>query len=348
MIKFSICIPNYNYADFLKITLLSVLEQTYPPYEIIVSDNASTDHSISIVKSFNNDKIKLIENKYNIGFAPNLDKVTEKATGDYLIVLSSDDLIEPEALAEYAKIIETNNGIENPLLIMSACKVINENGMVNGHKYAMTGDVKSYFKNNNIMSKLTNDTFIEHYEGHQVLKAVLSGSFQPAGQFLTTCFSKKLYDMVEGYHATLTMSPDAFFSHKVLFQNPDVFYLNKPLFSYRIHNMNNLASTQKMSNIKHWTDNYIMSMSFTEHNLAILGLKPETLKNSFINSLLYVGKINLLKGFGSRIARLIAFAYAAYPSRTLRKPLFYFLLISIPFSIFIGQLYRLYIKAKSN
>ena len=45
-IKFSICIPNYNYGSYIGETIKSVLNQTYENYEIIVVDNASTDDSI--------------------------------------------------------------------------------------------------------------------------------------------------------------------------------------------------------------------------------------------------------------------------------------------------------------
>jgi len=348
MIKFSICIPNFNYAEYLRLTIQSVLDQTYLPFEIIVADNASTDHSVSVVKSFNSDKIKLVENKFNIGFAPNLDKATEFASGDYMILLSSDDLMRPDALMEYAKIIESNKGLENPLIVMSACNVIDEKGAVKGHKNAMTGDVIVYLEKNSPYRKRLSPNLIEHYKGHEVLKAVLSGSFQPAGQFLTTCYAKSLYDKVEGYHAPLTVLPDAFFSHKLLFQNPDVIYINQYLFEYRVHNLNNLAAFKKMNNIKHWTDNYLISQSFSTQNLSKLNLKPDDLHHTFINSLIYACKTNFLNGYGSRIPRLLAIGYAAYPKILLRNVSFYILIITMPFSIFIGSTYNFYNSLKTK
>ena len=70
--NFSICIPNYNYGKYIGDTIQSVLNQTYQNFEIIIVDNASTDDSIEIIKSFKDKRIKLFLNKYNIGFAPNL------------------------------------------------------------------------------------------------------------------------------------------------------------------------------------------------------------------------------------------------------------------------------------
>ena len=61
--NFSICIPNYNYGKYIGDTLKSVLSQTYQNFEVIVVDNASTDDSLEVVKSFKDDRIKLFINK---------------------------------------------------------------------------------------------------------------------------------------------------------------------------------------------------------------------------------------------------------------------------------------------
>ena len=63
-IKFSICIPNYNYAQYVGETIQSVLDQSYENFEIIIADNASEDDSLNVIKSFNDPRIKLIENVF--------------------------------------------------------------------------------------------------------------------------------------------------------------------------------------------------------------------------------------------------------------------------------------------
>ena len=60
--SFSICIPNYNYAQYIGQTIESVLNQTYQNFEIIVVDNASTDNSVEVVKAFIDPRIKLYKN----------------------------------------------------------------------------------------------------------------------------------------------------------------------------------------------------------------------------------------------------------------------------------------------
>ncbi|MBC7875262.1 MAG: glycosyltransferase family 2 protein, partial [Ferruginibacter sp.] len=52
MIKFSVIIPNYNHADFLKERIDSALSQTHAPSEVIILDDASTDHSREVIETF--------------------------------------------------------------------------------------------------------------------------------------------------------------------------------------------------------------------------------------------------------------------------------------------------------
>ncbi len=93
--KFSICIPNYNYGDYIGRTIASVIDQDDRDFEILVSDNRSSDDSIDVIKGFNDPRIKLHVNACNVGFAGNLDKAASMATGDVMILLSSDDVMLP-------------------------------------------------------------------------------------------------------------------------------------------------------------------------------------------------------------------------------------------------------------
>jgi len=98
MSKVSVCIPVYNGERFIGEAIDSVLKQDYDDIEIIVNDNASTDKTIDIVRSYillQPDKIRLYENESNIGMANNWNKVINKSTGDYFILLSADDTLRP-------------------------------------------------------------------------------------------------------------------------------------------------------------------------------------------------------------------------------------------------------------
>ena len=89
MKKFSIIIPNYNKGPFIEQCLNSVFQQTLSKdeYEVIVIDDGSTDNSIDIINNY--DVILLKSNRLRAGGARNIG--FEKATGEYIILLDSDD-----------------------------------------------------------------------------------------------------------------------------------------------------------------------------------------------------------------------------------------------------------------
>lgn len=88
----SIVITSYNREKYISETLDSVLLQDYENLEIIISDNASTDNTDSIIRKYLSDKrIRYFRNETNMGMVANFKLATEKATGKYISYLSSDD-----------------------------------------------------------------------------------------------------------------------------------------------------------------------------------------------------------------------------------------------------------------
>lgn len=96
---FSIIIPMYNRERFIERTINSCLKQNFENFEIIVIDDGSTDNSIEVVNGINDAKIKLICHKTNRGVGPARNTGVEAATGEWAILLDSDDELLPEALA---------------------------------------------------------------------------------------------------------------------------------------------------------------------------------------------------------------------------------------------------------
>lgn len=89
--KYSIVIPAYNSALYIKECLQSVISQTYQNWEVILIDNHSTDATVSIAESFNDLRIK-IDKVYNNGvIAISRNKGIEKSSGEYIAFLDSDD-----------------------------------------------------------------------------------------------------------------------------------------------------------------------------------------------------------------------------------------------------------------
>ncbi|MFH0702009.1 MAG: glycosyltransferase [bacterium] len=102
-ILISICISNYNYEKFIKEAIDSVLAQTYTNFELIIIDNASTDSSPEIIKTYNDPRIKFCQNKVNIPLYQNINKAMNMAEGDLIAALHSDDKYDPNFLEEIIK-----------------------------------------------------------------------------------------------------------------------------------------------------------------------------------------------------------------------------------------------------
>jgi glycosyltransferase involved in cell wall biosynthesis len=97
----SVLIPNYNYVKYVAAAVDSALAQTYPTIEVVVSDNCSTDGAWELLNErYGADpRVRLHQNKRNIGMARNFDVLMDLARGEYVMCLSSDDFLLPPHLA---------------------------------------------------------------------------------------------------------------------------------------------------------------------------------------------------------------------------------------------------------
>lgn len=95
--KVSILIPVYNRADIIRETLDSAVHQTYGNIEVIVVDNQSTDDTYEVITAYaaQNPCVKVFQNERNLGPALNWQRCLDRATGPYVKILWSDDLIAP-------------------------------------------------------------------------------------------------------------------------------------------------------------------------------------------------------------------------------------------------------------
>lgn len=105
--KISVVIPSYNQDQFIEITLLSVLDQNYPELECIVIDGGSTDNSVDIIKKYA-DRLSYWVSEPDKGQTDALIKGFNRATGEIMCWLNSDDLFQHGALKEAAEFFQNN------------------------------------------------------------------------------------------------------------------------------------------------------------------------------------------------------------------------------------------------
>lgn len=96
--KISVIIPTYNRANLVAQTIKSVINQSFTNYEIIVIDDGSTDNTQDALESFRNIPNFKYFRQENLGRSLARNAGMARASGEYLIFLDSDDLLEPKAL----------------------------------------------------------------------------------------------------------------------------------------------------------------------------------------------------------------------------------------------------------
>ena len=132
----SVIIPNFNYAQFLKKRIDSILKQTLLPDEIIFLDDNSTDNSIQIAKKAlgkTSVPFFIVSNGENGGSVfKQWQKGIEKARGDYIWIAESDDASAPDFLKNCIETLEKDNSIG---LCYCESMVINKNNRIIDHDF---------------------------------------------------------------------------------------------------------------------------------------------------------------------------------------------------------------------
>ena len=212
--KISILMPNYNYEKFLSTAIESVLFQTYTNFELIISDNASTDNSINEIKKYNDKRIILLKSTENIPLYQNIERAKENATGKIITILHSDDFYEADFLQE---IVKAYNQYPSKKVFISG---------VNNYHEAENVKLKHFPFNSEGLKKkeqVFGNLCINNNIGNGVNSAFSSDLFK----------NSTIFDSKYKYSADY----DLFFR---LSGKHDFVYINKILANYRIHS-NNLS-----------------------------------------------------------------------------------------------------------
>ncbi|WP_181705386.1 glycosyltransferase family 2 protein [Chthonobacter rhizosphaerae] len=108
--RVSLGLPVYNGEKYVGGALECLLGQTFQDFELIISDNASTDRTGAICRSFaaRDPRVKYLRNPHNLGAGPNFNHVFHQAVGTYFKWCACDDLLGPTFLAETVRALDEN------------------------------------------------------------------------------------------------------------------------------------------------------------------------------------------------------------------------------------------------
>lgn len=225
----SVLIPNYNHADFLEQRIESVLNQTYPNFEVIILDDYSTDKSLEIINKFEkHPRVReIIINAKNSGSVfKQWVRGINKAEGKYFWIAESDDYADKLFLEETVKIAEEN---ETAGLVFTDSYNVDTNANITGKvstRHNLICSIEEHFY-------LFNDTFMApRYFIDNML--ILNAS--------AVLFNlKKFKETVDLFELETFKNTGDQFSYLSLFLRHEIIYLNKPLNYRRIHEKNTTA-----------------------------------------------------------------------------------------------------------
>jgi glycosyltransferase involved in cell wall biosynthesis len=207
----SICIPVYNGETYIRQAIESVLAQTYTNFELIISDNLSTDKTLEIVDSIRDDRIKISKNKKNLGLVGNFNACIHKANGKYVKVLCCDDVLSPDAIKKEVDAFENN---KNVTVVTGCSTIINSVG-----KTVMT---RRLYKEDKLL------------DGKQLAKRTLMMGRNYFGEPTITMFRRELavqHDIFNDESVYFCVDWDGTL---LMAYEGNVYYISEPIAAFRI------------------------------------------------------------------------------------------------------------------
>jgi len=125
--KISVIMSVYNSEKYLREAIESVLNQTFTDFEFIIVNDGSTDNSPKIIKSHNDERIRIINNEKNIGLTKSLNKALKQGKGEYIARQDADDVSLPNRFEMQVKYLESHPEV---VLLGTSFYLIDETGEI--------------------------------------------------------------------------------------------------------------------------------------------------------------------------------------------------------------------------
>ncbi len=205
--KVTVVIPNYNYANYIKKTIDSVLAQTYKNIEVLVIDDGSKDNSLKILEDYD-DKITVLKQK-NQGVSRARNNGAANSNGEYIAFLDADDIWLPEKVETQMKKFFNDGNIG---LVHCSMNYIDKNDKYCGKNY-------------------------NGKEGNVADELLLFEEGVVVGAGSTAIVPRRIFDELGGFDERLSTAADWDFCYRLATRYKFGF-VSEPLVLYRIHNSN--------------------------------------------------------------------------------------------------------------
>lgn len=207
--KISIISTSYNHEKYISYFIESILNQTYQNFELIIIDDKSNDNNVSIAKSYKDNRIKIIEHKFNTGPSIAANDGILISNGEYIAFINTDDCVDKNWLKTGLEFLLKNKKYNSVCFQLEA---IDENNYP--------------IKNNDLQTTLK----FKNIEYLDLVKSMFTvGNMVPSpGQII----KKSILNNIGYINSSLFQTQDYDLHARYLLKN-QIFVFQKPLIKYR-------------------------------------------------------------------------------------------------------------------
>jgi len=219
--RLSVSIPVYNSGKYIRSAIESVLNQTYPDFELIIVDDCSSDDTFDIIRSFSDPRIKAFRNDRNLGSVGNSNRCIELAQGEFINIFHGDDIMTPCFLERMAKFLN-----QHPRINFVHCRPM----MIDGE-----GQTISDFSNEYPALWRLNPLKDMVFSSQDAFrKFILEGNFVCCPSVM---LRKRCYEIFGKLNANYPYANDYEMWTRIALDE-DVGFIAEPLIKYRWHESN--------------------------------------------------------------------------------------------------------------
>ena len=206
----SVVLPTYNGEKYISQAIESILNQTFKDFELVIINDASTDHTLRIVNGYaeKDERIKVITNTVNSKLPKSLNIGFRICKGDYFTWTSDDNILHPDVFKKLVSALENHSDVS---FVFSCEEFIDEKGKVIGRRKHPHNLNEIYFKN------------------------IISASF---------LYRRDVHEQLGGYDETKFLVEDYDFFLRA-YEKYKFLYIPEVLYSYRKH-AESLTGTRRM------------------------------------------------------------------------------------------------------
>lgn len=219
--KVSIIIPVYNHAIYIEQTLNSIMNDPYSAKEIVLINDGSKDNSDAVIQAWIKTHKSSIEvnylNRENKGLTKTLNELIARSSGQYIVILGSDDYLINNTIEERVRLLENN---PSKLMIIGDAIVVDEKGNTthdSGLFELHHGNKASYFNPSGLKREIVKNWSV----------------VGPVGMV-----DRKIYDLIGSYDESLFIEDWDFYLRAVA--KDLILFYDAKVAAYRLHSSNTI------------------------------------------------------------------------------------------------------------